>query len=209
MLQHDLQHIRYFAQLKHYWNINSQTQLIGYPKISRFLTFIKCQKSCFRFILNKKKGPNVSSSQCIQGTSSVCKRISTLQCIQGTLSIWRGISALQCIQGTTSEIFSKGVENGDFMGLEKVSLKCGSQGQAGTPTKVKLWGNTTLVCLMLTSLDDLEAGYVNFLAHECSSVHFSLSRLEDQPKRLKNLTFYYSIISLQQGNRTCLAFLNM
>lgn len=155
MLQHDLQHIRYFAQLKHYWKINSQTQLIGYPKISRFLTFIKCQKSCFRFILNKKKGPNVSSLQCIQGTSSVCKRISTLQCIQGTLSIWRGISALKCIQGTTSEIFSKGVENGDFMGLEKVSLKCGSQGQAGTPTKVKLWGNTTLVCLMSAFISEL------------------------------------------------------
>lgn len=74
---------------------------------------------------------------------------------QGTLSMWRGISALQCIQGTTSEIFSKGVENGDFMGLEKVSLKCDSQGQAGTPTKVKLWGNTTLVCLMSTFINEL------------------------------------------------------
>ncbi len=90
-----------------------------------------------------------------QGTSSVCKRISTLQCIQGTLSMWRGISALQCIQGTTSEIFSKGVENGDLMGLEKVSLKCDSQGQAGTPTKAKLWGNTTLVCLMSTFIIEL------------------------------------------------------
>ncbi len=70
--------------------------------------------------------------------------------------MWRGISALQCIQGTTSEIFIKGVENGDFMmGLEKVSLKCNSQGQAGTPTKVKLWGNTTVVCLMSTFINEL------------------------------------------------------